>query len=79
MDAGPDVLNHNIESVPRVFQKVRPKGDYQMSLELLAKAKEMVIIEQSDRREKNEQPETGGGHQRNQCRKKQNRSDNRIK
>jgi len=42
MDAGPDVLNHNIESVPRVFQKVRPKGDYQMSLELLAKAKEMA-------------------------------------
>ena len=42
MDAGPDVLNHNIETVPRVFQKVRPKGDYQMSLELLAKAKEMA-------------------------------------
>ena len=42
MDAGPDVLNHNIESVPRVFQKVRPKGDYQMSLDLLAKAKEMA-------------------------------------
>lgn len=42
MDARPDVLNHNIESVPRVFQKVRPKGDYRMSLELLAKAKEMA-------------------------------------
>ncbi|MCH7712588.1 MAG: lipoyl synthase [Chloroflexi bacterium] len=42
MDAGPDVLNHNIESVSRVFKKVRPKGDYQMSLELLAKAKEMA-------------------------------------
>ncbi|PKB78883.1 MAG: lipoyl synthase [SAR202 cluster bacterium Io17-Chloro-G9] len=42
MDAAPDVLNHNIESVPRVFKKVRPKGDHQMSLELLAKAKEMA-------------------------------------
>ncbi len=42
MDARPDVLNHNIESVSRVFQKVRPKGDYHMSLELLAKAKEMA-------------------------------------
>ena len=42
MDAGPDVLNHNIESVPRVFQNVRPRGDHRMSLELLAKAKEMA-------------------------------------
>ena len=41
IDCWPEVLNHNIESTPRVFPRVRPKGDYQMSLELLAKAKEM--------------------------------------
>lgn len=41
IDAGPQVLNHNIESTKRIFPKVRPKGDYQLSLELLAKAKEM--------------------------------------
>ena len=35
----PDVLNHNIESVQRVFRSVRPKGDYQLSLDLLAEAK----------------------------------------
>ena len=42
MDAGPDVLNHNIESVRRLFPRVRPKGDYQRSLDLLAQAKELV-------------------------------------
>ena len=41
IDARPEVLNHNIESTKRVFPKVRPRGDYQLSLELLAKAKEM--------------------------------------
>lgn len=41
MDAHPDVLNHNIESTKRVFPRVRPKGDYRLSLELLANAKEL--------------------------------------
>ena len=41
MEAGPDVLNHNIESTRRVFPRVRPKGDYQRSLELLAQVKEL--------------------------------------
>ena len=40
IDARPEVLNHNIESSRRIFPRVRPKGDYQLSLELLAKAKE---------------------------------------
>jgi lipoic acid synthetase len=41
MDARPEVLNHNIETVRRVFRKVRPAGDYDLSLELLKRAKEM--------------------------------------
>ena len=41
IEARPDVLNHNIESSRRVFPRVRPKGDYRLSLDLLAKAKEM--------------------------------------
>lgn len=41
IEAEPAVLNHNIESTVRVFPKVRPKGSYQLSLELLAKAKEI--------------------------------------
>lgn len=40
LDAGPDVLNHNIETVPRLYRTVRPQGRYQRSLELLQKAKD---------------------------------------
>ena len=42
LDAGPDVLNHNIESTRRIFPMVRPKGDYRLSLDLLAKSKELA-------------------------------------
>jgi len=36
----PDVLNHNLETVPRLYRKVRPGASYQRSLDLLSKAKE---------------------------------------
>ena len=42
MAAGADTLNHNIETVRRVFPRVRPAGDYDQSLELLARAKSMA-------------------------------------
>ncbi len=38
--AKPEVLNHNIETVRRIFRKVRPKGKYDRSLELLRRVKE---------------------------------------
>ena len=41
IDSGPAVLNHNIESTVRIFPKVRPKGNYELSLELLAKCKDI--------------------------------------
>ena len=41
MRARPDILNHNIETVPRLYPQVRPKGRYQRSLELLARAKRL--------------------------------------
>ncbi len=37
----PDVLNHNIETVPRLYPQVRPQADYRRSLELLQRAKEI--------------------------------------
>ncbi|MBI4497910.1 MAG: lipoyl synthase [Chloroflexi bacterium] len=40
--ARPDVLNHNIETVPRLYRQVRPGGRYARSLELLARAKDLV-------------------------------------
>jgi lipoic acid synthetase len=39
MNSNPSTLNHNIETVRRIFPKVRPKGDYDMSLKLLKNAK----------------------------------------
>lgn len=41
IDAGPHVLNHNIETTRRVFKKVRPRGNYDLSLELLGRVKEV--------------------------------------
>jgi lipoic acid synthetase len=41
MDAQPDILNHNIETVPRLYSRVRPKAVYTQSLELLRRAREM--------------------------------------
>ena len=35
MEASPEVLNHNIETVPRLYKRVRPQGVYQRSLDLL--------------------------------------------
>lgn len=39
IDASPAVLNHNIETVPRLYPEVRPRAKYQRSLELLRQAK----------------------------------------
>lgn len=40
LKADPDVLNHNIETVPRLYNKVRPQAEYEQSLELIRRAKE---------------------------------------
>jgi len=39
--AGPDVYNHNLETVPRLYKRVRPGADYRHSLDLLASAKRL--------------------------------------
>lgn len=36
----PEILNHNIETVRRLFPSIRPQGKYQRSIDLLAKAKQ---------------------------------------
>ncbi len=35
LKAQPEVLNHNTETVPRLYKRTRPQGDYQRTLELL--------------------------------------------
>ncbi len=39
--AAPDVFNHNLESVPSLYKKIRPGSDYEWSLDLLQKFKQM--------------------------------------
>lgn len=40
LDARPQILNHNIETVPRLYRLVRPQAKYERSLELLRRARE---------------------------------------
>ena len=42
LEAAPDVLNHNLETVPRLYQRVRPRADYRRSLAVLARAKALA-------------------------------------
>jgi lipoyl synthase len=43
----PDVLNHNIETVPRLFPSLRPQGKYLRSMELLGRAKQRGMTTKS--------------------------------
>ena len=40
LDAKPDILNHNVETVPRLYHFVRPQANYGRTLELLKRSKE---------------------------------------
>ncbi len=39
LDAKPEILNHNVETVPRLYRRVRPDAKYAQSLELLSRAR----------------------------------------
>ena len=41
LQAAPDILNHNVETVPRLYQRVRPDAVYKRSFQLLEHAKEI--------------------------------------
>lgn len=43
----PEILNHNIETVRRLFPSLRPQGKYQRSLDLLARAKQQGMTTKS--------------------------------
>ena len=42
LEAKPEVLNHNTETVPRLYKRVRPQGNYERSLALLHQTKELA-------------------------------------
>ena len=47
LDAQPDILNHNTETVPRLYKSVRPQAHYNRSLELLFRAKQKGFLTKS--------------------------------
>ena len=44
LDARPDILNHNLETVPRLYKTVRPQADYRQSLEVLDRSKRRGLL-----------------------------------
>lgn len=42
IDAAPDILNHNLETVPRLFRKIQPWDSYELSLDLFSQARAMA-------------------------------------
>ncbi len=44
VDAAPDILNHNLETVPRLYSVVRPQAKYERSLEVLNYFKEHGLV-----------------------------------
>jgi lipoic acid synthetase len=44
LDEKPEILNHNIETVPRLYPRVRPQAKYRRSLELLQIAKRQGLV-----------------------------------
>jgi hypothetical protein len=45
--AKPDILNHNVETVPRLHKQVRPQAKYERSLEMLRRAKAAGFVTKS--------------------------------
>jgi lipoyl synthase len=43
IDARPDIMNHNLETVPRLYRRVRPQADYQRSLDVLRISKDQDL------------------------------------
>ncbi|HEX2956717.1 MAG TPA: lipoyl synthase [Chitinispirillaceae bacterium] len=46
-DSGPDILNHNIETVPSLYTRIRPQAIYKRSLELLRLAASKGLVTKS--------------------------------
>ncbi|MBW4474686.1 MAG: lipoyl synthase [Stenomitos rutilans HA7619-LM2] len=42
LQAAPEVLNHNTETIPRLYRRVRPQGSYERSLDVLRRARDLT-------------------------------------
>ena len=47
-DAGPEVLAHNVETVPRIFKRIRPAFRYERSLDVITQARDFGLVTKSN-------------------------------
>jgi len=47
-DAAPEVFAHNVETVPRIFKRIRPAFDYQRSMEVITQGREYGLVTKSN-------------------------------
>lgn len=47
-DAKPEVFAHNVETVPRIFKRIRPAFDYQRSMDVITQAREYGLVTKSN-------------------------------
>jgi len=47
VDAAPDILNHNVETAPRLYPRVRPQAKYERSLEALRRSRDAGMVTKS--------------------------------
>lgn len=47
-DAAPEVFAHNVETVPRIFRRIRPGFDYERSLNVLTQARDRGLVTKSN-------------------------------
>lgn len=47
LEAQPEILNHNVETIARLYRRVRPQANYRQSLELLERAKKFGAVTKS--------------------------------
>jgi lipoic acid synthetase len=47
-DAAPEVFAHNVETVPRIFKRIRPAFDYQRSMDVITQGREYGLVTKSN-------------------------------
>ncbi|BBD07148.1 lipoyl synthase [Desulfovibrio ferrophilus] len=47
IEAGPEIINHNVETVPDLYSHIRPQADFEQSIELLERVKAAGVISKS--------------------------------
>jgi len=47
IEAGPEIINHNVETVPDLYPQIRPQADFEQSIQLLERVKAAGVVSKS--------------------------------